>query len=248
MESANLDMTNEKQEDTWISQLAGGLVHELKNPLSTIKMNLQLLEEEFMKPQNRKEERALKKIQTIINEMNELQNILDDFLRFSKSQTLECHPHSINKAVEEVLDFVEPEAFLNNIQIRKHFDPHLPLLAIDKNLLKQAVLNIVLNAIQAMPDGGELIVRTFANGNDYCIEITDTGYGIAKDKQDKIWEVYYSSKKKGTGLGLPTTMRIVKAHGGTIQLESEENKGTQFTIRLPKHRICKDHETLHSQG
>lgn len=227
-----------KEEETfpaWIAQLAGGLVHELKNPLSTIKMNLQLLEEELENANTPREKRNLKKIQSVMEEINRLHNILDDFLRFSRSQKLECSEGFLNGAVEDVLSFIEPEALQSQVKILKNLDSSLPLIQLDKNLIKQAILNLVLNALQAMPNGGELIVETFLRDRWICLEVTDTGTGIPKERLQKIWDVYFSSKKTGTGLGLPTTLKIVEAHGGTIAVQSEENKGSQFTLCLPLH-------------
>lgn len=218
----------------WIVQLASGLVHEMKNPLSTINLNLQLLQEEFEGVgENGRRRRILKKIEVLMEEVERLDNILNDFLRFSRSQKLEKGLYCLNRAVEEVLDFIEPEAFQQGVKILKQFDLGLPRMLFDRNLVKQAVLNLVLNALQAMPEGGELIVETQREGGRAVIEVTDTGVGIPQERLDKIWEVYYSSKNSGTGLGLPTVLRVVQAHGGEIQVQTEEGKGSQFRVYLP---------------
>lgn len=217
----------------WISQLAGGLVHEMKNPLSIINMNLQLLQESMAEPQNNKEQRILKKLNVLMEEISRLDNILNDFLRFSRSQTLNRTECSLNDVLEEVLEFVDPEALQNQVKILKHFDESIPPVEIDRNLMKQALLNLVLNALQAMQKGGELIIKTERNGSDVYLDVIDTGPGIPADKLEKIWDLYYSSKQTGTGLGLPTTKNIIKAHNGEIWVESEENKGSKFTIKLP---------------
>ena len=126
-----------------------------------------------------------------------------------------------------------PQKSNKKILILKSYDANLPLCRIDSNLIKQAILNIIINAEQAMENGGELMVRTTRDKKYIQIDITDTGTGIPKDIIDKIFQVYFSTKKTGTGLGLPTAKRIIEDHRGTISVQSEEGKGTNFSITLP---------------
>jgi signal transduction histidine kinase len=132
-----------------------------------------------------------------------------------------------------VVDFVTPEVKQKKILILKSYDAHLPPCRIDRNLIKQAILNLIINAEQAMENGGELMIRTSGNKKYLQIDITDTGLGIPKDLVDKIFQVYFSTKKTGTGLGLPTTKRIIEEHKGTISVQSEESKGTNCSVKLP---------------
>ncbi len=220
--------------------LAAGLVHEIKNPLNAISINLQLLNEDL---QDRNSERDIKmssRVQLLQKEVCRLDNILSDFLRFAKKPVLHFEECDINGVIESVLDFIGPEAMQNSIRILKNFDTKLPKCNLDSNVIKQALLNVILNAQQAMPHGGELMVRTYQNGESVFIDITDTGVGIQKNKIDKVFQVYYSTKKTGTGLGLPTAKKIIEENKGTINIRSEDGKGSSFLIKLPVHSKSKE--------
>ncbi|MBI2560242.1 MAG: two-component sensor histidine kinase [Planctomycetes bacterium] len=244
-----------------VAMLVGGLAHEIKNPLSTMSVNLQLLKEEIQDDDTDKGRRILKKIQVLQKESSRLEEILNDFLRFTKEQELELEEHDINTVVDEVLDFIAPEAQLQSIKILKLYDPSLPKCFIDNNLVKQAILNILINAQEAMPEGGILTVKTSLNERTIpCtrqhtpslvksirlrrieglafypaiqIDFADTGVGIPSDKINKIFQPYFSTKKTGTGLGLPTAKRIIERHKGALTVHSKEGEGTKFSIRLP---------------
>lgn len=235
-----IDKTRELEKRAMLSErlafvgtLAGGLAHEIKNPLSTFNINLQLLMEDVQSMTGENSKKVHVKIEALQKEVQRLEEILNDFLRFARGQKLELEDRDINEVVDEVVDFVTPEIKQKNIVILKSYDAHLPSCRIDSNLIKQAVLNVIINAEQAMENGGELMIRTSRNKKYIQIDITDTGVGIPKDIIDKIFQVYFSTKKTGTGLGLPTTKRIVEEHKGIISVQSEEGKGTNFSIKLP---------------
>ena len=217
----------------FIGTLAGGLAHEIKNPLSTLNINLQLLQEELESMTGENSKRVYRKTQVLQKEVQRLEQILNDFLRFARGQKLELKDHDMNEILDEVADFVTPEIKQKKILILKSYDADLPQCRLDSNLIKQAILNIIINAEQAMENGGELMIRTSKDKKYIQIDITDTGPGIPKDIIDKIFQVYFSTKKTGTGLGLPTAKRIIEDHRGTISVQSEEGKGTNFSIRLP---------------
>jgi len=217
----------------FIGTLAGGLAHEIKNPLSTLNINLQLLQEELESMTGENSKRVYRKTQVLQKEVQRLEQILNDFLRFARGQKLELKDHDINEILDEVADFVTPEIKQKKILILKSYDADLPQCHLDSNLIKQAILNIIINAEQAMENGGELMIRTSKDKKYIQIDITDTGPGIPKDIIDKIFQVYFSTKKTGTGLGLPTAKRIIEDHRGTISVQSEEGKGTNFSIKLP---------------
>ncbi|TLD42852.1 MAG: Nitrogen regulation protein NtrY [Candidatus Jettenia ecosi] len=217
----------------FVGTLAGGLAHEIKNPLSTLNINLQLMKEDIQSIIGEKSERAYLKIQILQKEIQRLEEILNDFLRFAKGQKLELESHDINEVLDEIIDFVTPGLKQKKILLLKSYDAYLPKCRIDNNLIKQAILNVIINAEQAMENGGNLMIGT-SKGKKYIqIDITDTGSGISKGILDKIFQVYFSTKKTGTGLGLPTTKRIIEEHGGAISVQSEEGKGTNFSMRLP---------------
>ncbi|MEK7788830.1 MAG: ATP-binding protein, partial [Planctomycetota bacterium] len=211
----------------------GGLAHEIKNPLSTLNIYLQLLQEELESMTGQNSKRVYMKTQVLQKEVQRLEQILNDFLRFARGQKLELKDHDMNEILDEVADFVTPEIKQKKILILKSYDADLPQCRLDSNLIKQAILNIIINAEQAMENGGELMIRTSKDKKYIQIDITDTGPGIPKDIIDKIFQVYFSTKKTGTGLGLPTAKRIIEDHRGTISVQSEEGKGTNFSIKLP---------------
>ncbi len=217
----------------YIAALAGELAHEIKNPLSTIKLNLQLLEEEWAAPKTPREKRTIRKLQILQKEVQRLTQTLDDFLRFTRVEQSRLLPTDINELAAEIAEFIEPELARSSIQLREQYTPGLPRLLADPKLLKQAILNIILNAQQAMPQGGELFLRTSSAAGQVAIEIIDTGPGIPENTRDKVFDVFFSTKKEGSGLGLAVTRRIVEQHGGTVTFQSEPGKGTDFIIRIP---------------
>lgn len=227
----------------FLSRLADGLAHEIKNPLSTMAINLALLQEEWERagavrnPENpertRREERSLKRIRTMQGEVQRLEHILDEFLHYARGGEINRRPEDISRIVGELLDFVEPED--ERAGIRHHVDLPigLPLVLVDEAQVKQAVLNLLVNARQAMPEGGELLVRVRRMGTEVEISITDTGLGMSPAKLEHCFEEYWSDKKGGTGLGLATAKRIIEEHHGSLAVVSEEGRGTSFSIYLP---------------
>lgn len=219
-----------------IAELAGGLAHEIRNPLSTMSLNLDLLAEDFQTPETTRDKRVLQKIERLRRESQRLQDILENFLRFARAQQLRLETTDLNVIVEELRDFFEPQAMAQGIVIRTQYEDELPRMSLDVDLFRQALLNLLINARQAMPRGGELLLRTRSEGPWNLFEITDTGMGIPDDVRARVFDAFYSTRSGGSGLGLPTTRKIVEAHDGSIRVQSEPGKGSQFTIRLPNHR------------
>jgi len=223
-------------DDPWttVVPLAAGLAHEIKNPLSTIALNLQLLQEDWRDAESPRERRSLKRLDTVAREANRLQSLLEDFLCYARTQSVELQECHLNDLVRDTLEFIGPQAADQGIEVRTGLTEDLPAIQADPALLKQALLNLVLNAQQAMPDGGLLLVQTTAQGPHHVqLDVIDTGVGIPDHLVAKIFNVYFSTKKGGSGLGLATAKRILDLHGGAIDVESEVGKGTHFTIRLP---------------
>ena len=216
-----------------IAQLAGGLAHEIKNPLSTMSLNLDLLVEDFQGAESPRDRRVLKKLERVRRETGRLNDIVEDFLRFARVQPLRLEPSDLNALVDDLRDFCEPHAVDQNVVIRTQYDPDLPLVPLDVELFKQALWNLIRNAQHAMPDGGDLILQTHREGDDAILDVTDTGVGMDDQVAAQVFDAFYSTRPGGSGLGLPTTRKIVEAHGGTINLQSEPGQGTMFTVRLP---------------
>jgi signal transduction histidine kinase len=228
-----------------LSKLTGRLAHEIKNPLSTIKINLDLVSEELEaldsarsgQTGTRREEpglaRAGRKIAVIQKEADRLEHILDDFLRYIDRAELQLASTNINELVGDMIDFYSPQAYSRSVTIRQSLCPEALVCRVDADMLKQVMLNLFINAQQAMSNGGELMIKTQRQDREAVMEICDTGHGIAPERLPQIFEAYHSSRPRGSGLGLPIAKKIVDAHKGTISVNSELGKGTAFTIRLP---------------
>src|SRR6516162_2158824 len=225
-----------------LAELAGGFVHDLKNHLSTLRLNLQLLAEDFQEPQSQRERRALDRILRLQNECQRLVDISNEFLRFARVKDLELVPTNIAEVVEELTDFFGPMARAANIEIKCYLPADLPQVALNRDMFKQALLNLLLNAQQAMPAGGEITLLARAEPEGVLFEVIDTGRGMMPEVLAQAFRPFYSTRSGGSGLGLPTTRKIIEAHGGRIDVQSELGHGTKFTIRLPAYRENTNHE------
>lgn len=237
-----------------IGSMTGGLAHEIKNPLSTIGLNAQLLlegiQESSIEPQERA--RLMNRTKALRRETDRLSGILQDFLQFAGQVVLDRRPVDVNDMLTELIDFYTPEAERQGVRIRPDFAPSPLMATIDAKMVKQALLNLMLNATQAMARPaasgvsgggmsgpvGDLILRT-ESGEDVDghamvrIHVIDTGPGIAQEVQVKIFQPYFTTKAGGSGLGLPTSRRLIQEHGGRLEIHSELGKGTDFTVLLP---------------
>ena len=218
---------------TELAELAGGFIHEIKNHLSTFGLNLQLLAEDFNDPQTQRERRAFERVQRLQNECERLVEVSNDFLRFSRIEQLNLQPCDLLIVLEELIDFFGPMARNSNIKVNRYLPSDLPPVFLDSEIFKQALLNLLLNAEQAMPKGGEVTIQAIISPENLTLNLIDTGKGISAEALEKIFKPFYSTRPGGTGLGLPTTKKIIEAHGGTIEAQSEPGKGTKFSIRLP---------------
>jgi two-component system sensor histidine kinase HydH len=228
-------MTVKRKQYTELAELAGGFIHELKNHLSTLGLNLQLLGEDFADPQNQRERRALTRVQRLQGECHRLVEIANDFLRFARIKDLDLVATDLAKVIEEMVDFFGPTARAAKLEIKVFFPADLPMVLMDRELFKQALLNLMLNAEQAMQAGGELTIqaaRARTEPPTVALTFIDTGKGIPPETLQRIFEPFFSTKQGGTGLGLPTTRRILEAHGGSIEVQSEVGRGTQVTLHL----------------
>jgi signal transduction histidine kinase len=216
-----------------LGTLTGGLAHEIRNPLSTVQLNLQLLRED-LDPADPAHARVGRRLETVQKETSRLRDIVDDFLRYAGKLELSKKPVDVNNLLEDLVDFLTPQAQVQRVQIRlKHADGPL-IVPLDEKLIKQTLLNLMINAIQAMPEtGGEMILSATKENGRAVIQVIDTGRGIEPDAVRQVFDAYYSKKKGGTGLGLAIAKRLVEEHEGKISVTSEVGKGSAFRVELP---------------
>lgn len=233
-----------------LGSMTGGLAHEIKNPLSTIGLNAQLLAEGIgeadLPPDQR--DRLLRRLDSLSREADRLRTILTDFLQFAGRVRIDAQPRDIVRIVSELRDFFHPQCDQNHILLRTQLPSHPVAVHVDESLLKQALLNLMINATQAMTDGsaagsgeaaaiggrGELIIRVEADDDEARVHVIDTGPGIEPDRLAEVFHPYVSSHPGGTGLGLPTARRIIEEHGGSLAIHSEVGRGSDFVIHLPR--------------
>ena len=207
-----------------LSRLTGGVAHEIKNPLNAMALQLELLKGKLDGEQP--------EVDVIAREIKRLDNVVKTFLSFNRPIELEAKRLDLSQVVSQVVDLVAPEAAARQIRIDANLDPSVETNG-DADLLQQAILNVINNGLEAMPDGGTLTVRTARDGGDCQLEIGDSGSGIAPELRDRIFNLYFTTKQNGSGIGLATTFRVVQLHGGTIDFESVLGKGTKFRLRFP---------------
>lgn len=233
--------------------MARGLAHEIKNPLSTIGLNAQLIREDLRHIRSvvgdgsmlgdelaRVERRA----EGLARETARLRDILEDFLRFAGRIEPDLHPVDLGLLIDEIAAFFEPQAAEAGVRLRVQRPEAAVSVVADVRLLKQALLNLLLNAVQIMaearakgtPHGGaaDLMLRVEAHDKAGAVHVTDTGPGMDAATLGRIFEPYFSTRRGGTGLGLPTTRRIIEAHAGKITVASEPGRGTDFAVYVPK--------------
>ncbi|MFY9254943.1 MAG: ATP-binding protein [Fuerstiella sp.] len=220
-------------QNTELATLAGGLAHEIRNPLSTIRMNLELLAEDLTEEDSGNARRMLNRVAKLQSECLNLEGVLNAFLQFAKAGQLDLQPCSLNEEVDRFLKFLTAEATEQQVELRPHLDANLPQVNLDKALMRQVLTNLARNALQAMPQGGTLEFITMSRDNEIALEVIDTGEGMDEKTVSHMFQAFFSTRSGGSGLGLPTVRRIIESHGGTIACESEPGRGTRFTILLP---------------
>ncbi len=219
--------------DSEFAQLAGGFVHEVKNHLNTLLLHLQLLEEDLEAPETPRERQAKARVARLSSECRRILEVSNDFLKFARDSRADLAPTQLADVVARMVDFLSPTALMKGVRIAAYPAPDLPLVMLDAELFEQALLNLMLNAEDAMPGGGTLVLQARAEGRFVRLDVIDTGVGIEPELAARVFEPFVTAKPGGTGLGLATVRRIVAAHGGSVTLESEPGRGSQFTIRLP---------------
>jgi two-component system, sporulation sensor kinase E len=215
--------------------LAAGLAHEIGNPLNSLAIHMQLMEREIQHLPKKSGRKLLETLEIAKAEIKRLDEIVRRFLGAIRPQQPDYTKTNINSIVESVLDFMYFEISGQDIAIEKQYDSRIPPVLLDEAQIRQAFFNIVKNAIQAMPRGGVLHVATALRDSHAEVQFSDNGVGIAKDKLPKVFNPYYTTKEGGSGLGLMIVYKIIKDHAGSVELTSEDGKGTTVSVRLPLH-------------
>jgi two-component system sensor histidine kinase HydH len=214
-----------------LGEMVAGISHEIRNPLGIISSTAELLKQKLSRT-----DPEVRLADVILEEANRLNSIVTDFLNFARPRAPDLIPCKVEEVIERNVTFLAPEINKNGYQIHKRFSADIPEIQADSGLLYQAFLNILINAMQAMPDGGAIYIELSAHGNTLTILFGDEGAGISNQSADKIWEPFFTTKDKGSGLGLPIVKNIIEGHGGTIKIENRPQKGAQVTVTLPVDR------------
>lgn len=227
---------NRSMKYTVISQLASSIGHEIRNPLSSLAIHTEILDDLTKQLSNEKQhQQKIKKSITILHsEIGRLTKLIDQFFNLAKTREAGLNYEDINIVIEEVMELVQQEAYEKSVNLRKNLGQNLPLINLSHDQMKQVILNIILNAFDAMPEGGDLFLETREFENKVLIRIRDTGNGIPTAVQDKIFDLYFSTKSDGGGIGLAISKKIIEAHEGTVYFQTKIGDGTTFIIELPR--------------
>ncbi len=211
-----------------LGEMVAGVSHEIRNPLGIISSSAELLKKK-MGPDD-----SLTRIpDIIIEESTRLNSIITDFLNFAKPKTPNRFPCRVEDVIDKNIKFLSPQIEEQGYAVHKHFADGLPVIRADADMLYQAFLNILINAMQAMPNGGNIDIAAKTSDNSLWVAFEDQGGGVSKKEMDKIWDPFFTTKDKGTGLGLGIVKNIIEAHDGQIQIENHPEGGTRVSIRLP---------------
>lgn len=214
-----------------LGNLAAAVAHEVRNPLNAISMGLQRLKVEFQPTDAQEHYSRLTEL--MLGEAQRLNSIVEQFLSLARPIEINAEALPLPEILKELAALQDSEAKRSKVQIRVVAAPNLPALKADPDLLTQVLLNLMLNGLQAMPDGGTLTLEAKNSNGNFLIAVTDTGTGITAENQRRIFEPYFTTKAKGTGLGLAISRRIIEAHGGTITVSNQAGGGCRFEISLP---------------
>jgi signal transduction histidine kinase len=219
-----------------VGTMAAEVAHEVRNPLASITLNLDLIQKEISKLAAGREEPTGEGI-VLVGEMREevrrIRRVIDDYLQFARLPKPQPKPEALNDVLEQKLAFISGECVRAKVKLLTHFDPALKIVNVDASQLWQALLNLIRNSLEAMPEGGELTVGTWRDRKQLRLRVTDTGKGMTAAQLDQVFKPFFTTKNTGTGLGLTLVQQIATEHGGHVECKSTPGQGTTFTIVLP---------------
>ena len=227
------EKTIESERLNALTLLAAGVAHEIGNPLNSLNIHLQLMERAARKLDGKERDELEQSIKVARDEIGRLDSIVTQFLRAIRPSKPQLQPANINAIVAETLHFFAPEIEARDIVVESEPRSDLPLVQIDRDQMKQAFYNIIKNSFEAMKRRGILRIRTDMDDSHVRVSFTDNGGGMSAEALSRVFEPYYTTKSRGSGLGLLIVRRIVREHGGELAIESAEGKGLTLTIRLP---------------
>ncbi|MGB9714806.1 MAG: ATP-binding protein [Thermodesulfovibrionales bacterium] len=215
-----------------IAQFARSIAHEIRNPLNFLSLSIDHLKEKYIPLEVEKKKKFESLISSIKQEIERIDKLVGSFLDYGKPLRLSFREVNINTLIEEVLTLVQAKADDERIYIEKQYEK-LPNLSLDPELVKTCIFNIILNSFQAMSEGGRISVNTKATDNKVFIIIEDTGSGVSPENISKVFDPFFSTKSSGLGLGLTLTKKVIEEHGGKVDFQSIQDKGSKVTISLP---------------
>ena len=215
-----------------LGRLFAGVTHEVKNPLNAMTIHLELLRGKLAKIEAAPD--VMKHAEVIAAEIKRLDEVVVNFLKFTRPEELKLEPVDLEKMIAHVARTVEPEAKAHGVTVKVDVPPSLPPVNGDASMLGQVFMNLAVNAVQAMPEGGTLRFDARPIGGRVRIDVVDTGQGISPENLAKIFDLYFTTKKKGSGIGLSMVYRIIQLHDGEVEVQSTPGSGTQFRIFLPQ--------------
>jgi signal transduction histidine kinase len=219
-----------------VGRLSLKVAHEVRNPISAIELNAEMLQDIVRERPGKDMEEAVGLVTAIRDQVNTLDALTEEYLAFARFPRPHFEEESINDLVRELADFVRPVATRQGLTVRVETDPAMPRFELDRSLLRQAVLNLVKNGLEALSSGGELTIVSRVDGDAVEIDVSDTGGGISADVASRLFEPFFTTKPQGTGLGLSIATQIVEEHGGELRWRNVPGRGATFTIRLPMKR------------
>jgi PAS domain S-box-containing protein len=223
----------------YTGRIAASIAHEIRNPLTNVSMSIQQL-----KKGNRIKQEGFKHVEIVERNIERINYLITELLNCARPAKLNLQPYDIHKVLKDILESTKTKINLQKIKVTKNFASKLPVLKVDKEQIERALLNLITNAIEAMPHGGNLTIITELNGNFFMVKIHDTGKGIPEKDIIKIFDPFFSTKPQGVGLGLSICYGIIVSHGGIIEVESTLKGGSIFTVSLPIEQRLAERERV----